>query len=51
MAAVLIIEFTIDKDLVCVSQLQNAPNAALDDIVGKYFKLQKLKRVLTNYLY
>lgn len=45
MAAVLIIEFTIDKDLVCVSQLQNAPNDAMDNLIGQYFKFPKLKRV------
>ncbi|GLV37041.1 uncharacterized protein CBL_02127 [Carabus blaptoides fortunei] len=46
MAAVLIIEFTVHQGEVCVSQLQNAPNDALDSIIGVYYKLAKLKRLL-----
>lgn len=46
MAAVLVIEFTIKNNLVCVSQLQNAPTEALDSLIGVYCKLSKLKRIL-----
>lgn len=46
MAAVLVIEFTVKNNLVCVSQLQNAPTDALDSLVGVYYKLAKLRRIM-----
>ncbi|XP_060533824.1 dynein axonemal intermediate chain 7 [Cylas formicarius] len=45
-AAILMLEFNIKEGLVCITQLQNSPNMALQDIVGTYFKLPRLKRIL-----
>lgn len=36
-AAILILEFNVKEGLICLSQLQNSPNSALDDILGLYF--------------
>lgn len=38
-------EFNIKEGLISVTQLQNGPNDALQEIVGTYMKLSKLKRV------
>lgn len=40
------VEFNIKDNRICLTQLQNSPNNALQDIVGTYFKLPKLIRVL-----
>lgn len=39
-------EFNVKENLICVTQLQNGPNDALQEIVGIYMKLSKLKRIL-----
>ncbi|KAI4454788.1 lung adenoma susceptibility 1-related [Holotrichia oblita] len=44
--AILMVEFNIKENRVCLTQLQNSPNNALQDIVGTYFKLPKLIRIL-----
>ncbi|KAF2885426.1 hypothetical protein ILUMI_20706 [Ignelater luminosus] len=45
-AAILLIEFKIKGDLICISQLQNLPNENLQSITGVYYKLPKLIRTL-----
>lgn len=45
-AAILILEFNVKAGMVCLSQLQNSPNEALDDILGVYMKFYKLKRTM-----
>ncbi|XP_015837771.1 dynein axonemal intermediate chain 7 isoform X2 [Tribolium castaneum] len=41
-AAILMVEFNVKDGLIALSQLQNSPNNALQDIVGTYFPLPKL---------
>lgn len=45
-AAILILEFNIKGGVICLSQLQNSPNNALQDMVGVYMKFYKLKRIM-----
>lgn len=40
------LEFNITNNLICLTQLQNTPNNALQDIVGIRMKLSKLKRLM-----
>lgn len=46
--ALLMLEFNIKESLVSMTQLQNSPNNALQDIVGKYYKLSMLKKLLVE---
>jgi hypothetical protein len=39
------VEFNVKDGLIALSQLQNSPNNALQDIVGTYYPLPKLVRV------
>lgn len=48
--AILMVEFNIKENRICLTQLQNSPNNALQDIVGIYFKLPKLIRVIMGNL-
>lgn len=43
------LEFNVKDGLICLSQLQNSPNKALTEIIGEYFKLFKLKRVILQF--
>ncbi|XP_074031121.1 dynein axonemal intermediate chain 7 isoform X1 [Leptinotarsa decemlineata] len=45
-ATILIIELNIKNGLICITQLQNSPNNALQDMIGIYFKIYKLKRIM-----
>nr|CAH7717915.1 unnamed protein product [Callosobruchus chinensis] len=45
-AAILMLEFKVKGGLICLSQLQNSPSNALQDLVGVYMKLFKLKRLM-----
>ncbi|XP_030757372.1 protein CASC1-like [Sitophilus oryzae] len=45
-AAILMLEFNIKNGLICISQLQNSPNMTLQDVVGTYYKLNILKRLM-----
>lgn len=47
-AAILMLEFNIKGGVVCLSQLQNSPNNALQDMVGVYMKFYKLKRIMKD---
>ncbi|CAH1102221.1 unnamed protein product [Psylliodes chrysocephalus] len=44
--AIIILEFNIKNGLMCISQLQNSPNKALLDQIGKYVKLHVIKKML-----
>lgn len=44
-AAILMLEFNVKNGLVAITQLQNSPNMTLQDSVGVYMKLHRLKRV------
>lgn len=44
-ASILVVDFNVKDNLVCISQIQNNPGDILNDIVGVYFKLPKLIRV------
>ncbi|CAG9853528.1 unnamed protein product [Phyllotreta striolata] len=46
--AIIILEFNVKDGLVCISQLQNSPNRALLDQIGKYVKLHRVKKMLKN---
>lgn len=46
LAAVLHLQFNIKGSLICLAVLKNSPNATLETIVGKYYKLNRLKRIL-----
>lgn len=46
-AAILLIEFKIKNDLICISRLENLPNETMQSITGTYYKLPKLIRVRT----
>lgn len=46
-AAILMLEFNVKNGLVAITQLQNSPNMTLQDSVGVYMKLHRLKRVKT----
>ncbi|KAJ4443303.1 hypothetical protein ANN_04971 [Periplaneta americana] len=45
-AAVMIVEFIIKGDKVCVNQLQNGATEALQEIVGKYYSPYQLRKLL-----
>ncbi|KAK7867388.1 hypothetical protein R5R35_008932 [Gryllus longicercus] len=45
-ANIVIVEFTVKDDLVCLSQLQNGATAALQEIVGIYYKPHVLQRIM-----
>ncbi|XP_050302897.1 dynein axonemal intermediate chain 7-like [Anthonomus grandis grandis] len=45
-AAILMLEFNVKNGLIAITQLQNSPNMTLQDCVGKYMKLHKLKRMM-----
>ncbi|XP_076256077.1 dynein axonemal intermediate chain 7 [Rhynchophorus ferrugineus] len=47
-AAILMLEFNVKDGLICITQLQNSPNMTLQDIIGQYFKLHKLKRMMKD---
>lgn len=44
-AAILMLEFNVKNGLIAITQLQNSPNMTMQDSVGKYMKLHKLKKV------
>lgn len=44
-AAILMLEFNVKDGMIAVTQLQNSPNMTMQDSVGKYMKLHKLKKV------
>lgn len=46
MSVVLRLNFNIKGNLICLSLVENNPAKALQDITGKYFKLNRLKRYM-----
>ncbi|XP_021923830.1 axonemal 84 kDa protein-like isoform X3 [Zootermopsis nevadensis] len=47
-AAVMIVEFIIKGDKVCVNQLQNGATEAQQDIVGNYYSPYQLRKLMCN---
>lgn len=47
-AAVLLIDFNVKFNQVCISQIQGNPNDILQDLVGVYMKLSKLRRLMRS---
>ncbi|KAL1500843.1 hypothetical protein ABEB36_006270 [Hypothenemus hampei] len=45
-AAILMMEFNIKDGMIAITQLQNSPNMTLQNTVGKYVKLHKLKTMM-----
>lgn len=45
-ATTVIVEFVIRANLICLNQLQNATSTALQDIVGIFYPLHKLMRLM-----
>ncbi|KAH1003077.1 dynein axonemal intermediate chain 7 isoform X2 [Dendroctonus ponderosae] len=45
-AAILMLEFNVKNGLIAITQLQNSPNMTLQDSVGLYMKLHRLKRLM-----
>lgn len=42
------LEFNVKNNLVSLTQLQNASNNALQDIIGQQMRLSKLKRIMQS---
>ncbi|XP_017779313.1 PREDICTED: protein CASC1-like [Nicrophorus vespilloides] len=49
MAAILVVEFNVKGYFICISQMQNEPNDAMQVHIGKYYKLPKLISIMKSY--
>ncbi|KAF5285229.1 hypothetical protein FQR65_LT13344, partial [Abscondita terminalis] len=45
-AAILVLDFNVKGNRIAIMEVQNAPNESLNDYLGVYYKLPKLKRLL-----